>query len=65
MLHTKQPFGNKVWDIIGKTAFITELVTHSHLLYVSVFYPIFRYKNIPYFSPMQIVQGCCENKITI
>lgn len=46
MLHTKQPFGNKVWDIIGKTAFITELVTHSHLLYDSVFYPIFRYKNM-------------------
>lgn len=33
IFHTKQPFGNKVWNIIGQTAFITELVSHRLLLY--------------------------------
>ena len=37
IFHTKHPFGNKVWNIIGQTAFVTELVSHRHLLHLFPF----------------------------
>ena len=34
IFHAKQPFSNKAWNTIGQTAFVTELVSHKHLLYL-------------------------------